>query len=895
MLLRGNEMETNKKTFHNMSITETLKTLGSDEKGITNEEATRRLKKYGENTITKGKKANFFKTLIKQIKDLMVFILFSAAVLSFFLGDYIEGYVILAIIIIDIIVGVTQELKADSALEALQKISSPNAKVIRDNHEYIIPSQEVTIGDIVHLEDGYLVPADCRLIKSFSLRIQESSLTGEVLPVDKNAFEVLDDNVALADRINMAYASSLVSYGHGYGVVTAIGMETEVGKIATLLKHDKKIDTPLNHKLNKVGKVLSLIGIIVCFLILGIGLMYGKSWKPLLLTSIALAISIIPEGLPATATIVLALGVERMAKKNALMRNLASVETLGGVTVICSDKTGTLTTNEMQVKQVISINEIINHQTTFEESIYQEMFKGVSLCSNVTYFDHQYSGDPIEKALVQGAEQYLDFVSLNNEYWRLHEIPFSSERKIMTVVCRNSKELVCYSKGALEILLCKATSYFDGQKEMPLHDFEKTQIIEKVKKIAGESLRVMVVAKKNLYREDYSHLEENFMLLGVFGIVDPPRLEVKDSIKICKEAGIKPVIVTGDYLMTAVAIGKEVGIVQDRDRFIDGETLQKMSDGELETQIQNYAVFSRVTPQDKYRIVSAFQKKGAIVAMTGDGVNDAPALKKADIGCAMGKSGTDVAKDAAELVLLDDNFKTIVDAIYEGRKVYKNIQKVIQFLLAGNIAEIMTLFIATLCNFKFAPLSALQILWVNLATDTLPALSLGVDPASERIMKEKPVNANTLFDRAVVLRVIAHGLIICMVTLLAYFIGYTKNVNLGMLPNEANRLGQTMAFIVLSFSQLLHAFNQRSNYESIFSSKTKNIPLFFATVASSCFILLIVLVPALQNLFGFHALSLREWIIVATLSLTPLAIVEISKIFLRMRLKRVVAKKNRSL
>ncbi len=888
-------MPSNKKTkpFHSYSISETFELLSSNEKGITNDEATKRREKYGENILSQLKKRNFIKTLLRQIKDVMVFILFGASILSFALGDTIEAYVILAIIIIDIIVGTTQELKADSALEALQKISSPNAKVIRGGQEYLIPAREVTLGDIIHLEDGYLVPADCRLIKSFSLRIQESSLTGEVLPSDKKAELILDEDTSLGDRSNMAYASSLVSYGHGYGVVTAIGMNTEVGKIASLLKKDKNQDTPLNRKLNTVGKTLSFIGIVVCFLILMVGIFYGKAWKPLLLTSIALAISIIPEGLPATATIVLALGVERMAKKNALMRNLASVETLGGVTVICSDKTGTLTTNVMQVKRVLTASEILRGKTNNQEDLIKKMYQGVSLCSNVTYMDHQYVGDPVEKALVEGAEQYLDFNALNHQYYRIHEIPFSSERKAMSVVVRHQNKLVCYSKGALEILLKRSKSYYDGKHYYELSEYDKNRIINSVSNLANDSLRVMAVATKELFREDYSNLEAEFTFLGVFGIVDPPRLEVRDSIAICKKAGIKTVIVTGDYLNTALATGKEVGIVTDDSLSIDGESLSKLDDKELEEQILNYTVFARITPHDKYRIVEAFQKRGEVVAMTGDGVNDAPALKKADIGCAMGKTGTDVAKDAAELVLLDDNFKTIVDAIYEGRKVYKNIQKVIQFLLAGNIAEILTLFIATLFNFPFAPLSALHILWVNLATDTLPALSLGVDPANETIMNEKPVNANTLFDRAVVFRVILHGIIMCFVTLVAYFIGFSISIKVNMIASEANAIGQTMAFIVLSISQLLHAFNQRSNYDSIFQSKSKNVPLMIATIVSLAFILVIVLTPNLQTLFGFSSLNKNMWVIVITLSFTPLALVEISKIFLRLRLKREVAKTHR--
>ena len=727
-----------------------------------------------------------------------------------------------------------------------------------------------------------MVPADIRLIESSNLKIQEASLTGESVPVEKDADEKVKVGSPLGDRTNMAYSSSIVTYGRAEGVVVATGMNTEVGNIAEMLNEEDEFDTPIKRKLAAVGKTLSIAGIIICIVIFVIGLIYQRPWIPLLMTAISLAISIIPEGLPATATIVMALGVKRMVKENALVRKLPAVETLGSSTVICSDKTGTLTQNRMTVKELVIEENIKNKSTIKVEEIekedkekYKELIYAGALCNDAALDPDKKDeilGDPTEGALIFLARDFgFDQEELEEKYEREYEEPFDSDRKRMSTIQKIDGKNIVYTKGAVDEMLELCTKILTPEGEREITDEDKENILELSITMSKKALRVLGFAKKEIEKipeEDDIDVEYDLTFIGMCGMIDPPRPEVIEAIKTCKKAGIRTVMITGDHLITATAIAKELGIWKEGSNGILGEELDQMTDKELDETVKNTAVFARVSPNHKLRIIQSLKRTGEIAAMTGDGVNDAPALKNADIGIAMGLNGTDVAKDSADMILLDDDFTTIIYAVKEGRRVYRNIQKVIQFLLAGNIAEVLTLFIATLLNWE-APILAVHILCINLATDTLPALALGVDPASKNIMKEKPVKSGTLFEKALIARVILHGLFITLVTILAYQIG---------LQADSHVVGQTMAFIVLSISQMFHAFNQRSNTESIFTSGNgRNNQLLLAFVASFAVIFAILFIPGLRTIFSLTILTAKEWAIVIVLSILPLIMVEITK------------------
>lgn len=726
------------------------------------------------------------------------------------------------------------------------------------------------------------MPADIRLIESSNLKIQEASLTGESVPVEKDADEKVKVGSPLGDRTNMAYSSSIVTYGRAEGVVVATGMNTEVGNIAEMLNEEDEFDTPIKRKLAAVGKTLSIAGIIICIVIFVIGLIYQRPWIPLLMTAISLAISIIPEGLPATATIVMALGVKRMVKENALVRKLPAVETLGSSTVICSDKTGTLTQNRMTVKELVIEENIKNKSTIKVEEIekedkekYKELIYAGALCNDAALDPDKKDeilGDPTEGALIFLARDFgFDQEELEEKYEREYEEPFDSDRKRMSTIQKIDGKNIVYTKGAVDEMLELCTKILTPEGEREITDEDKENILELSITMSKKALRVLGFAKKEIEKipeEDDIDVEYDLTFIGMCGMIDPPRPEVVEAIKTCKKAGIRTVMITGDHLITATAIAKELGIWKEGSNGILGEELDQMTDKELDETVKNTAVFARVSPNHKLRIIQSLKRIGEIAAMTGDGVNDAPALKNADIGIAMGLNGTDVAKDSADMILLDDDFTTIIYAVKEGRRVYRNIQKVIQFLLAGNIAEVLTLFIATLLNWE-APILAVHILCINLATDTLPALALGVDPASKNIMKEKPVKSGTLFEKALIARVILHGLFITLVTIIAYQIG---------LQTDSHIVGQTMAFIVLSISQMFHAFNQRSNTESIFTSGNgRNNQLLLAFVASFAVIFAILFIPGLRTIFSLTILTAKEWAIVIVLSILPLIMVEITK------------------
>lgn len=863
---------------------ELFSNLETSSAGLSEPEVDRRLKKYGHNVLNKKSPKSILNMLKEQIFDPMILILLGAATFSALLNEWVEAGVIFFIVIINSIIGIIQEKKAQASLAALKTMSAPTATVIRNGSEKIVSASELVVGDLVILNNGDMVPADLRLTQSNNLKIAEASLTGESIASEKNAAAVLSPDCPLGDRKNMAYTSSIVTYGRGSGIVTKTGMNTEIGQIAGMLEDDDTSDTPLKRKLNAVGKILTIIGLIICVLIFAIGAFYGRPLLPQFLVAISLAISIIPEGLPATATIIMALGVQRMAKEHALIKNLPAVETLGNATVICSDKTGTLTLNKMTVTHLANGDDFLNkkilkaQKAVKNNNAYKDLMYAASLCNDASLSPaspEEIIGDPTEGALIPLAQDFgYSVSSLRKEYPRLGEYPFDSIRKRMSTIHEINNEYVAYIKGALDELLplCDSIATSNGVKKLTKTD--KENILALSHKMSDQALRVLGFASRTILNlpQENENIEQHLVFLGAVGMIDPARDEVKASIKMAREAGIKTIMITGDHKNTAVAIAKDLGIYANGNTVISGTELNEMTDSELDQAVKSTTVFARVSPNDKLRIIQSLKRNEEVVAMTGDGVNDSPALKAANIGVAMGISGTDVAKDVSDMILLNDSFTTITAAIKEGRKVYRNIQKVIQFLLVGNIAEITTLFIATLFNWD-APLLAVHILWVNLATASLPALALGVDPASKNIMKHKPVKTGTLFERDLVWRVISQGIFVALMTLLAYWIGDTFDNPIA---------GQTMAFCVLALSQMLRAFNQHSNTDPIWIRGNKvNIWLIVSFIVSAILMGVILFTPNLQSLFHLTNLTSRQWLVVIILSLFSILQVELMKLIKR--------------
>ncbi len=755
-----------KTNWFNVTVDETIKQLGTDlEKGITKEEVSKRQKEYGLNELAAKKKKSTFVKFLEQFKDFMIIVLIISAIVSGVVGVMEEGLsgitdtvIILVVVIVNAIIGVLQENKAEKSLEALQKLSSHVAKVIRDGKLEVVPSRELVPGDLVVIETGDYVPADLRIVEAVNLKSQESALTGESVPVEKNAEKIDDEKIGLGDRINMLFSSSLITYGRGKAIVVETGMNTEVGKIANIINSAEEGSTPLQQKLDKLGKTLGIVALIICFVIFGIGLLYGKDVIEMFMTAVSLAVAAIPEGLPAVSTIVLAIGVQRMVKKNAIVKKLPAVETLGSATVICSDKTGTLTQNKMTVEKIFYNNKLVDLKK-FKRNLADkdlDLLVHTSMLCNDTKISNsnELTGDPTETALVDLGFK-LDYDSaLYGMYPRVKEIPFDSDRKLMTTVHDANGRYLVYTKGGVDELLARCTKYrINEQIKDDLEAF-KPQIRKINDEMASSALRVLAMAYKELDHEptdeEMKNMEKDLIYIGMVGMIDPPRLEVKDAVSKCKKAGIKTVMITGDHKTTAIAIAKTLGILQNEKEAITGLELEEMSQEDLEKNIRKYSVYARVSPEHKVRIVKAWQANGEIVAMTGDGVNDAPSLKIADIGCAMGVVGTDVAKEAADVILTDDNFATVVSAVEEGRRIYDNILKAIQFLLSSNIGEIVTLFLAILItpwlSSKFAidinliqTLLPIHLLWVNLVTDSLPALALAVDPAEDDVMNRKPL------------------------------------------------------------------------------------------------------------------------------------------------------------
>lgn len=914
-------MEKKSNVWFHQSTEEVEKYFGVDEtKGLSKEQVEKNRQTYGINELAAKKKKSLFVKFLEQFKDFMIIILIIAAIISGIVGYYkgegiTDSIIILIVVIVNAIIGVAQESKAEKSLEALQKLSSHVAKVVRNGNVEVVPSKELVPGDIVVLDTGDYVPADLRLIEAVNLKAQEASLTGESVPVDKNVATIEDEKVELGDRTNMVFSSSLITYGRGKGIVVETGMNTEVGKIAGMINETIDTQTPLQQKLNKLGKTLGIAAILICIVIFVVGLLYGKDPIDMFMTAVSLAVAAIPEGLAAVSTIVLAIGVQRMVKKHAIVKKLPAVETLGSTTVICSDKTGTLTQNKMTVKKVFYNNQLVDMDKIDITNIPQELQRLVyiSMFCNDTKIaaDKTLTGDPTETALIDMAFHLNFEQNILEEYPRVKEYPFDSERKLMTTVHKVKDHYVVYTKGGVDELLQRCNSYVvNGEIKQDLESY-KNVIATQNNEMAQNALRVLAMGYKELDHEptdeEMHTIEQGLTYVGMVGMIDPPRIEVKDAVAKCKRAGIKTVMITGDHKITAIAIAKALGILENDNEAITGSELEQMSDENLKKNIRQYSVYARVSPEHKVRIVKAWQANGEIVAMTGDGVNDAPALKTSDIGCAMGIVGTDVSKEAADVILTDDNFATIVSAVEEGRRIYDNILKAIQFLLSSNVGEIIVLFVAILITPLLSkwfgitdvnlivPLLPIHILWINLVTDSLPALALAVDPAEKDVMDRKPNKAKqSVFTKGMTWRVIYQGIMIGAITLIAFIIGLSTPTDqlpvvevtnsqgiVETLSEEEVRveIGQTMAFTVLALSQLVHVFNIRNNKKSIFKTGIfNNKQLILATVVSAALMIIILCVPALRHIFSIPVLPAMNIIEIVILVLMPVVIVEIFKL-----------------
>lgn len=863
-----------------METKEAARRLETDEKqGLTSQMATERLAQKGRNELaeTDGKKSLFWRFLA-QFDDFMILLLLGAAVVSVVISrlsgenDVLDAVMILGIVVLNAALGLFQESKAEKALEALKKMAAPHARVIRDGIVREIPAAEVVPGDLLLLETGDAVCADGRVVESRSLKTEESALTGEALPVEKTAAGGLPEETATGDRKNMVLAGGYVVYGKGKVLVTATGMDTEMGRIAAMLSHTSDSMTPLQKKLEQTGKQLGIGALAICALIFCMGILQEKPPFSMFMTAVSLAVAAIPEGLPAIVTIVLAMGTSRMSEKHTIVRRLSAVETLGGAQVICSDKTGTLTQNRMQVTTWTDYS----HREPKNEDLRETVANLFALCNDCNVSDGNLQGEPTEKALGEYAQSMgIDFAALRRDMPRVGEIPFSSARKRMTTLHKTEDGWISVTKGAPDILLEKCAFCMEGSGQVPFDDRRKSMARMVNGEMAAQALRVVAVAFRQWSEKPpltEEALERNLVFAGMAGMVDPPRPEVKEAVHLCRQAGIRPVMITGDHVLTAEAIGRELGIYQKGDCAVTGAELDKMSDKELETAAETCTVFARVAPEHKVRIVQAFQKRGNVVAMTGDGVNDAPALKTADIGCAMGKSGTEVAKGASDLILTDDNFATIVEAVREGRGIYDNIRKAVHFLLSSNIGEILTIFVAMLLGWV-APLLPIQLLWVNLVTDSLPAIALGMEPAEENIMERPPrKNTGSLFGDGLGGRILLEGVMIGVLALLAFGIGHVY-----FDQEDGYAVGRTMAFAVLSLSQLVHAFNMRGEGSLGKLPFCSNKWLLMAFVVGATLQCVVIMMPPLAGIFQAVPLNGEQWLLTAALALAPLPLVELEK------------------
>lgn len=873
-----------------------LKELNVNSKtGLSTEEAKNRLEKYGLNKLKGKPKKSLLQLFLAQLKDVLIYVLIGAAVINI-IAHGTEGIpdalIILTVVLINALVGVIQESKAEKALEALQQMTAPKSLVRRNGEVIEINSEELVPGDILIIDAGRYIPADVRLIESANLQIQESSLTGESVPSEKNAdFITSDEKISVGDKENMAFMSTIAIYGRGEGVVVATAMDTEIGKIAKILDEDENMLTPLQIKLEELGKTLGYGALAICGIIFVVGMLQGRQVVEMFMTSISLAVAAIPEGLVAIVAIVLSLGVKSMSRKNAIVRKLPAVETLGAVNIICSDKTGTLTQNKMTVVKTYTLNNLKdisderNQKANVDET---ELIKSFVLCSDASIDGGQDIGDPTEVALVVLGDKFnLEKNTLNAEYKRVGENPFDSDRKLMSTLNEEGNKFRVHTKGAIDNILMRSNRILVNGEILPITDEDKSKILKVAENMSDDALRVLGVAFKDVDTEIApEEMEKDLVVVGIVGMIDPPRIEVKGSIEEAKRAGITSIMITGDHKNTAVAIAKELGIATDISQSLTGSEIDSIPDEKFAKEINNYRVFARVSPEHKVKIVRAFKKQGNIVSMTGDGVNDAPSLKSADIGVAMGITGTDVSKGASDMILTDDNFTTIVHAIEEGRNIYNNIKKTIMFLLSCNLGEVLCVFFATVFGWAM-PLVPTQLLWVNLITDTLPAISLGMDPGDKDVMNRKPRDPKeSFFAEGAGMRAIVGGVLIGILTLVAFYLGI---IHSGDVPikeakdgTEIVTYGRTMAFIVLTFSQLFYSLSMRNSKKTIFEvGFFGNMFLIISIIISIILQVLLISIPPIAEMFKVTALDPSHWGIVIGLSLIPFAINEIIKVVTR--------------
>ena len=873
-----------------------LKELNVNSKtGLSTEEAKKRLEKYGLNKLKGKPKKSLLQLFLAQLKDVLIYVLIGAAVINI-IAHGTEGIpdalIILTVVLINALVGVIQESKAEKALEALQQMTAPKSLVRRNGEVIEINSEELVPGDILIIAAGRYIPADVRLIESANLQIQESSLTGESVPSEKNAdFITSDEKISVGDKENMAFMSTIAIYGRGEGVVVATAMDTEIGKIAKILDEDENMLTPLQIKLEELGKTLGYGALAICGIIFVVGMLQGRQVVEMFMTSISLAVAAIPEGLVAIVAIVLSLGVKSMSRKNAIVRKLPAVETLGAVNIICSDKTGTLTQNKMTVVKTYTLNNLKdisderNQKANVDET---ELIRSFVLCSDASIDGGQDIGDPTEVALVVLGDKFnLEKNTLNAEYKRVGENPFDSDRKLMSTLNEEGNKFRVHTKGAIDNILMRSNRILVNGEILPITDEAKAKILKVAENMSDDALRVLGVAFKDVDTEIApEEMEKDLVVVGIVGMIDPPRIEVKDSIEEAKRAGITPIMITGDHKNTAVAIAKELGIATDISQSLTGSEIDSIPDEKFAKEINNYRVFARVSPEHKVKIVRAFKKQGNIVSMTGDGVNDAPSLKSADIGVAMGITGTDVSKGASDMILTDDNFTTIVHAIEEGRNIYNNIKKTIMFLLSCNLGEVLCVFFATVFGWAM-PLVPTQLLWVNLITDTLPAISLGMDPGDKDVMNRKPRDPKeSFFAEGAGMRAIVGGVLIGILTLVAFYLGI---IHSGDVPikeakdgTEIVTYGRTMAFIVLTFSQLFYSLSMRNSKKTIFEvGFFGNMFLIISIIISIILQVLLISIPPIAEMFKVTALDPSHWGMVIGLSLIPFAINEIIKVVTR--------------
>lgn len=872
------------------SVEAVLKELSVDQaNGLSDEEALTRLKESGLNKLRADKKKSIFLMFFAQLKNWLIYILLGAVFITIFMGEYVDAVIILLVINLNAILGVVQEVKAGKAIEALQKLTFPKALVRRDGVVREVDSEKIVPGDILILDAGRIIPADIRLIESINLQVDESSLTGESVPSEKDASLIQNDlKTPLGDRLNSGFMSTIVTSGRGIGVVVGTGMNTEIGKIASIINKEVKTRTPLEIRLDKLGKTLGIIAIVICVLIFIIAIFQGRDLSEMFMMSISLAVAAIPEGLAAIVAVVLAVGVTKLSKENAIIKKLSAVETLGSLNIICSDKTGTLTQNKMTVTSSFTLDGLVSVESEKQSSeALKFLAKSMILCSDASYDNGEGTGDPTEIALlVMGDNLGVDRKALQNSSKRIDEAAFDSERKLMSTLVEENGKLMVYTKGAIGNLVEICTHILEGGKTIPLTEAHKKKYLDAADTMSDQALRTLGAACKPVEgKTSPSEMEKDLILVGLVGMIDPPRAEVKDAIRKAKSAGVQTLMITGDHKNTAFAIALQLGIAEKIEQAITGQEIDELTDIAFAAQINNYRVFARVSPEHKVKIVRALKTKGNIVSMTGDGVNDAPSLNTADIGVAMGITGTDVAKGASDMILIDDNFSTIVSAIEQGRNIYNNIKKSVIFLITCNLGEVIAIFAALIIGWK-APLLATQLLWINLITDSLPAIALGMDPGNPDVMNEKPRPAKeSFFANNAGRHVLLGGFLIGTLTIIAFFWGYYEHGYSPFdkqVPENTLEYARTMAFMVLVVCQLFYSLALRNERKSIFKIGIfSNKSLVGAIVAGLALQLVVIGIPAIRSAFHLQMPDLKSWGVIFTLGLIPLVINEIFKRFIK--------------